>query len=82
MPARLEIALKEHLVDAEGETIRHKARNYFGLDLTRVRTVYILTIDASLSSDQLRQIQTEIFTNPVTQNSSYDPLQLAFDWTV
>jgi phosphoribosylformylglycinamidine synthase II len=82
MPARLEIALKPRLVDAQGEGIRHKARNYFGLDLSRVRTVHILTIDADLSAEQLRQIQGEIFTNPVTQDSSYEPLQLAFDWIV
>jgi phosphoribosylformylglycinamidine synthase len=82
MPHRLEIALKEHLFDAEGEGVRQKARNYFGLDLERVRRIHILTIDAALTKDQLKAIQTEIFTNPVTQTSSYDPLGIEFDWTI
>ena len=32
MPARLEITLKDHLVDPEGEGIRKKAKAYFGID--------------------------------------------------
>ncbi|MGD2185741.1 MAG: AIR synthase-related protein [Desulfobacterales bacterium] len=82
MPARLEIALKDHLTDAEGEGIRQKALDYFGIQLSRVRSIHILTIDAELNSEQLQQIQTEIFTNPVTQRSSYEPLKFPFDWTI
>ncbi|MGD8990987.1 MAG: AIR synthase-related protein [Desulfobacterales bacterium] len=82
MPARLEIALKNHLLDAEGEGIRRKASDYFGIELSRVRSVHILTIDAGLNPQQLKQIQTEIFTNPVTQVSSFEPLAVPFDWTI
>ena len=31
---------------------------------------------------QLQTIQSEIFTNPVTQISSYSPLDVEFDWTI
>jgi phosphoribosylformylglycinamidine synthase II len=82
MPARLEIALQDHLVDAEGKGIRRKAFDYFGIQLQRVRSIHILTIDADFSLLQLERIRTEIFTNPVTQISSYAPLQLPFDWTI
>jgi phosphoribosylformylglycinamidine synthase II len=82
MPYRLEIALKSELFDAEGNGIRRKAKNYFGIDLASVRCVHIVTIDADLSKDQLKTIQTEIFTNPVTQVSSLDPLDMEFDWTI
>ena len=82
MSHRLEIALKENLVDAEGEGIRQKAKSYFGIDIDSVRTVHILTIDADLRHDHLQAIQAEIFTNPVTQISSYDPLTIDFDWTI
>ena len=82
MPARLEIALQDHLVDAEGEGIRRKALDYFGIQLQRVRSVHILTVDADFSAEQLERIRTEIFTNPVTQISSYEPLHLPFDWTI
>ncbi len=79
MPARLEITLKPNLFDAEGAAICRKANDYFGLDLESVRTVSILTIDIDLSADQLEVIRTEIFTNPVTQISSYKPLAVDFD---
>ncbi|MFZ0131608.1 MAG: phosphoribosylformylglycinamidine synthase, partial [Desulfobacterales bacterium] len=82
MPHRLEITLKSHLVDAEGEGIRQKARDYFGIPIDRVRTVGVLTIDAELSPSQLQLLQTEIFTNPVTQISSYDPLPIDGDWII
>jgi len=82
MPHRLEIALKTDLLDADGEGLRHKAKDYFGLVLDAVRTVSIITIDADLDGDQLRQIQQDIFTNPVTRVSSYDPLPIEFDWTL
>ena len=82
MPHRLEIALKENLIDAEGQGLCQKARNYFGFELDSVRTINILTIDADLSNDQLSAIKSEIFTNPVTHFSSYDPLNIEFDWTI
>ncbi len=82
MPHRLEITLKPNLTDAEGEQIRKKANAYFDIDIHAIRTVHVITIDADLSSNQLEKIRTEIFTNPVTQMSSYTPLALSFDWTL
>jgi phosphoribosylformylglycinamidine synthase len=82
MPYRLEITLKPDLLDAEGESIRKKTRNYFGIDLVSVRTIQIITIDASLTPGQLSAIQTDIFTNPVTQISAWTPLLLPFDWAI
>jgi len=82
MPNRLEIALKENLLDAEGAGICQKAKNYFGLELADVRTVNVVTIDAGLTNKQLQAVQAEIFTNPVTQISSYAPLNIEFDWCI
>lgn len=79
MAHRLEITLKPHLFDAEGEGIRCKASDYFGIQLQRVRTIHVLTIDLDLSKEQLDLLQNEVFTNPVTQVSSYDPLHIDFD---
>ena len=59
MPNRLEIALKESLLDAEGEGICQKAKNYFNLRLDSVRTIQVVTIDAGLSNEQLQAVQTE-----------------------
>jgi phosphoribosylformylglycinamidine synthase II len=82
MPHRLEIALKPYLKDAQGEGIRQKALHYLGIGLKDVKTISILTIDAHLSPLQLERIQQDIFTNPVTQISSYQPLTLPFDWCI
>ena len=82
MQHRLEIALKENLFDAEGERICRQAKSYFGIEMDCVRTISVVTIDAGLSDEQLRAVQTEIFTNPVTHLSSYDPLDIEFDWTI
>ena len=82
MPHRLEITLRPDLLDAEGEGIRRKAKDYFGIELESARTVHVVTMDARLSDPQLKDLQQEVFTNPVTQVSSYEPLDLPFDWCV
>ena len=82
MAARLEITWRPELMDAEGEGIRRKAHEYFGLEFSRVRVIQILTIDAHLSQDELEAVRTQIFSNPVTQISSYQPLADRFDWAV
>ena len=82
MPNRLEIILKPEIRDPEGETLKKKARDYLGLKLEEVRTIQVLTFDASLTQEQLEAIRTEIFTNPVTQISSFEPLAQAFDWLI
>ncbi len=82
MATRLEIALQPELFDAEGAGLQQKAREYFGIHIDSVRTVSIVTIDADLSGEQLAAVQTELFTNPVTQVSSYAPLSIPFDWCI
>jgi phosphoribosylformylglycinamidine synthase subunit PurSL len=82
MPHRLEIALRPELFDAEGDGVRRKAKDYLGLEIRSIRSIQVVTIDAGLSDGQLKTIQAEIFTNPVTQLSSYLPLDIEFDWTI
>jgi hypothetical protein len=61
---------------------RLKAKDYFDIDLHQVRTINIVTIDADLTADQVERIRTEIVTNPVTQVSSLQPLDVDFDWII
>ena len=82
MASRIEITLKPEILDAEGEGLRRKARDYFGITIDSVRTVHIVTIDAALSDEQLQSVQLEIFTNPVTQLSSLAPLAVDADWII
>jgi phosphoribosylformylglycinamidine synthase subunit PurSL len=82
MTYRLEIRLKYELMDAEGANIRRKAREYFNFGVETIRVIRVLTIDADLSADQLARIQGEIFTNPVTEISSFSPMARDFDWLI
>jgi phosphoribosylformylglycinamidine synthase len=82
MAFRIEITLKPDLVDAEGQGVLTKARDYFGIQINEIRTVQIVTIDARLSDEQVEIVQNEILTNPVTQISSTAPLAIDFDWII
>ncbi len=82
MSARLEIALRDDLFDAEGANLTRKARDYFGYQVAEVRTVRVITIDAKLTKAQLKKIQEDLFTNPVTEISAYHPLPITADWVI
>ncbi len=68
------------MLKAQG--ICRKAEDYFGIELEQVRTVYVITIDADLTTEQSEKIRTEIFTNPVTQISSFASIPVVFDWII
>jgi phosphoribosylformylglycinamidine synthase subunit PurSL len=82
MVARLEIALKRTLPDAEGAGIAKKARDYLGLNVEEVRVVRVLTIDADLNQAQLETVRSQLFTNPVTEESSFKPMARDFNWLI
>ena len=82
MVSRLEITLKKSLPDAEGAGIAGKARDYLGLDVESVRVIRVLTFDAGLDQDQLEMARTQLFTNPVTEESSFAPMARDFDWLI
>jgi len=82
MAARLEIRLKPDLLDAEGRTTARKASDYFDLKVTDVRIIRVITIDASLTAEQLERLRLDLFTNPVTEESSFTPLAEHFDWII
>ncbi len=82
MASRLEIRLKKELPDAEGNNIKKKAIDYFGLAVKDIRVIKILTLDAELSETQLKDIKAEIFTNPVIEESSFSPIAEDFDWLI
>src|SRR5512137_2607179 len=82
MISRLEIRLKNNLIDAEGAGVRRKAKDYFGIEVDEIRVIRILMIDAALTSEQMEAARTRIFTNPVTEESSFKPLAQDFDWLI
>jgi len=45
-----------------------------------IRVIRALLIDADLSRGQLDRLRTEVFTNPVTEESGYASMARDFDW--
>jgi phosphoribosylformylglycinamidine synthase II len=82
MTVRLEIGWRPELSDAEGEALRRKAQEYCGLALDRVQVLRLLMLDLELTPPELEAVRTEVFTNPVTQISSFAPLAREFDWAL
>lgn len=82
MPAVLSLALKDGLFDSEGASVRKKASDYLGIEIAKVRAVTVLAFDTGLSDADLEKARTAIFTNPVTQVSSFSPLDIPADWFV
>ena len=82
MAARLEIALKKHLFDPEGASLRRKIHDYFGWRVDQVRVIHVLTLDTDLSREELELVRKELFTNPVTQESSCNTLAGDFHWAI
>ncbi|MCX7822499.1 MAG: phosphoribosylformylglycinamidine synthase subunit PurQ [Syntrophobacterales bacterium] len=94
MLKRLEIALKPGILDAEGERIRRKVRDYFGWNIPfgdlstygPIRVIQVITFESHLNDDEYEAVRRDIFTNPVTQISSFSPLTnpavTPFQWVI
>jgi phosphoribosylformylglycinamidine synthase len=83
MTARIEVQCKPGVADASGEAIKKRIAADLGLRLDAVRTVDIYAIDKNLDRQALERCRLEIFTDPLTQESSLDrPLARGFDWIV
>jgi phosphoribosylformylglycinamidine synthase len=82
MASRIEITYKPSIADPEASVLINKACRYFDIIIDSARTVHIVTTDQDFTDDQIQQLQTEIFTNPVTQISDIKPLDVPFDWCI
>jgi len=82
MSSRIEITYKPPIDDAEATVLMDKAHRYFDITIESARVINIVTTDQVFSEEQLQQLQTEIFTHPVTQISDTHPLQVPFDWCI
>lgn len=79
---RLETALKNSLKDPEGENLRKKAKDYFNIELEKVRTINVLLFDLPISKTEFEFVSKEIFSNPVTENYSFSNIDEDFDFCI
>ncbi|NIR12738.1 MAG: hypothetical protein GWN86_01795, partial [Desulfobacterales bacterium] len=48
-------------MDAEGSSVKNKAKDYFALEIEDIRVIRVLTIDADLDARQLEMLRSHIF---------------------
>ncbi len=83
MATRIEVKFKQGVVDALGESVKNRAAADLGVELQSVSTVDVYTIDKDLTEKEIERCRTEIFTDPMTQESAAGaPLGRDFDWAV
>ena len=80
---RIEVAFRQHITDALGDSIKTRITDYLGLATDSVKTVDVYTIERELSQAQLDFLGKELFADPITQVYSIDrPIAAEFDWMV
>ena len=82
MARRLEVKFKLETVDARGNSVKKRVKDYLGISLSSVRTIDVYTIDAWLSDGQFEKIKDDIFVDPITQDASYVPFAEDFNYLV
>ncbi|HEX2277180.1 MAG TPA: phosphoribosylformylglycinamidine synthase subunit PurS [Candidatus Tectomicrobia bacterium] len=83
MPVRLEVTFKPDYRDPLGESVRRGIIEDLGLNVEKVRTVEVYTIDAELTPQEVERVRYELFTDPVIQESSATGrLARDFSWVV
>jgi len=83
MAERIEVIYKQNITDPIGEGVKNSISNFFNLDVGFIRTKQVFTIDVDLTSEELRIIKDEIFTDPIIQESSVGQFYFEdFDWLI
>jgi len=83
MSHRIEVGFKQTHRDAHGERVRQRVLSDLGIALEQVRTIDIFTLDMELGSEELDQIASGPFSDPIIQTYRVNaPLAEGFDWLV
>lgn len=69
---RIEVAMKPGLPDPVGIDVRGRLAEDLGIEVDEVRAIDVYTIKADLTAEQLELVRTELFTDPVIQESAVD----------
>ncbi|RPJ41410.1 MAG: phosphoribosylformylglycinamidine synthase, partial [Deltaproteobacteria bacterium] len=80
---RVEVGLKPEIRDARGEKIKGRIIRDLNIPVEGVRTVDVYTLEARLSAEQIQQIATGPFLDPIIQEYSLGrPIAQDFDWAI
>jgi len=67
---RIEVGMRKDLPDPAGAGVRAQLAEDLDVAVERVRVIDVYTIHAGLSEDELDRVRTELFTDPVIQESA------------
>ncbi len=83
MPWRIVVGLKDGVRDARGERVRTEIRQHLGIELQRVQTLDVYTVDAELSDEEVAAAAAGPFSDPVIQQTAINqPLASDFDMLI
>ncbi|MGQ9781372.1 MAG: AIR synthase-related protein [Nitrososphaeria archaeon] len=84
MAHRIEVFAVCDELDIRGKNVKNKIEELFNVKLDSVRTRQAYTIDAELSSDEIKKLKNELFADTVVENASSDTnfKWKGFDWVV
>ncbi|MBU4075637.1 MAG: phosphoribosylformylglycinamidine synthase subunit PurL [Euryarchaeota archaeon] len=82
MVCRIEVGFKTGMRDALGESIKKRIVEDLRIIVDSVRTIDVYTIDAALSSGQVKLLGDKVFADPIVQVFSDMPLASDFSWLV
>ncbi len=83
MAWRIVVGLKDGVKDARGERIQRELKDHLGIDLPRVRTLDVYTVDATLTDAEIEQAAAGPFSDPVIQEYAINrPLASDFDMLI
>ncbi|MEF2145779.1 MAG: phosphoribosylformylglycinamidine synthase subunit PurS [Desulfovibrionaceae bacterium] len=77
---RVEVGLKEHVRDVQGEKVAHKIREELGLSVAQVRTVRVFTVEGLDKAQVERLLDAGALHDPVLHEVSLAPLARGFEW--
>ena len=69
MANKIEVAMKADLPDPAGQSVRGRLAEDLGIEVDDVRVIDVYTINADLTEEQLERLRTDLFTDPVIQES-------------
>ncbi|MCB9475544.1 MAG: phosphoribosylformylglycinamidine synthase [Deltaproteobacteria bacterium] len=85
MAHRIEVVFQPNQVDALGEKTAGRIRHDLHLAVDHVRTAQVYTVDADLNADELRDLASGPYTDPIIQDYAIDKSAIdpsPFDWLI
>ncbi len=80
---RVEVGIREGCIDARGDSVKRSILEDLDIQVDRVRTIDVYTIEGDLEQVDIEVLRKGLFTDPIIQESKADgPLAGDFDWLI